>query len=483
MSLALKLNIVSGRLYEIVMETIFERKEFFDKNYNELANRMEAVEKLCTICNVECAQVNGKWGIGLKVNDSFMLIDPIDLVSSIYKSECWLSLRGEENIGTFIVECRKEEFCYEWLLTHTMLKKAGCRFFTFTEYQSKITEAINKLYQKFLDGSEIVYEPIDADKESVELCVKQLAIKWAQPSNFRRQSSEITVDKFYFNPGKEAEKYFIGLSDRGFQSWITDWDNDYDEIRHRLENYVYRREATIRLGFDMSDTIITFNHKSVLKSVEESFGGYGFRYDDRCLVSIETDDIGKAPVLKGYCEERPTIRTFYEGLLLMCLNYMEDPDGYIYDIRAIDGYNKMKSPIIEQWLKKENRDYNSPIKRQTVVDKIWIINPEYDVCVEEISSDRVLLDVVDDIFEDVVDANGNAIVIPSFSAWAKEISEIIIKSETGKEYTFDWEDYHKRGLELAKQLRSKLPSNIDLWYSAPFEDKSLTIPRPILISQ
>lgn len=463
------------------MEAIFEGTELFNKENGELINRIEAIEGLCAPCNVECAQLDGKWGIGLRVNGAFMLIDPLDLVSSIYKDECWLYLTGSEKIGTFIVECRKLEFCYEWLLTHTVLKKAGRQFFTFTEYQSKITEAINSLYKKILEGAEIAYEPIDADKDNIELCLKQLAAKWTLPSNYRRKSSEITVEKFNFNPGEEAEKYIIALSNRGFQSWISDWDNDYDEIRHQLENYAFNSQAKIRLGFDTSDTIIEFKHQSVLKSVEKTFNGYGFKYDELCIVSIQTDDLGKSPVLKGYCEEQSTIRTFYEGLLLMGLKYGEDLNGDIYDIRDIDAYNKVKSPIIEQWLSDEKRDHNIPIKRQTVVDKIWIINPDYEVCIEEVLPEKIPFDVVDDTFEDVQDSSGNAIVIPGFSAWSKEITGIIIKSETGEEYTFDWEDYHRRGLELAKQLRSKLPSNIDLWYRAPFEDKSSAITHPILV--
>lgn len=462
------------------METIFERKEFFENNNNELITRMEAIEQLCAPCNVECAQVDGKWGVGLKVDDVFFLIDPLDLVSSIYKSECWLYLNDKE-YGQFIVECRQEEFCYEWLMSHTIFKIAARRFYTFIDYQSKITKAINELHRKILDGGEIAYAEIDVCEESVALCVKQLVAKWTFPSNYRLKSSEITLDRFYFYPGEEAEKYFIGLSDRGFQSWITDWDNDYDEIRHQLENYVYCGEATIRLGFDTSDTVIKFKHQSVLKSIEESHSGYGYKYDELCVVSIETDDCGKAPLLKGYCEERPTIRTFYEGLLRTCLNYALSLNGNIYDISALDAYNKMKSPIIEDWLTQKTRDYTVPVKRQTLIEKVWFIDPDYDICIEEISSEGIPIDVYDDTLEDVLDATGSPIVIPGLSDWAEEIVGIIIDAATGKEYTFDWEDYHRRGIELANQLRSKLPTNIDLWYRAPFEDKSSTIPHPILI--
>ena len=463
------------------METIFEINESMERTNNELNGRIEAVEKLCAPCNVECAQLNGKWGLGVKVNDSFLLIDPLDLVSSIFKSECTLYIYGRKDVGTFIVECHKEAFCYEWLLSHPALKMASRRYYTITEYQSKITTAINDLHQKNITGGEIAYDSIDVSKESISLCVKQLATKWNLPSYYCRKSSEITLDKFYFNPGKEVEKYYIGLSDRGFQSWITDWDNNYDEIRHQLENYAYCGQATIRLGFDMVHTIIKFKHKSVLKSIEKCGAGYGYKYDERCVVSIETNEIGKAPILKGYCEVRPTIQTFYEGLLLMCLKYAVDPDGRMYDLRAIDAYNMVKSPIIERWLLENKTDEFTAIKRQTVVDKVYMIDPDYDTCIEEISSERIPDGVIDDTFSDITDANGNAIVIPGFSAWWKEIEEIIILSETGKEYSFDWEDYHRRGLELAKQLRSKLPSNIDLWYRAPFEDKTSIIPRPILI--
>ena len=58
---------------------------------------------------------------------------------------------------------------------------------------------------------------------------------------------------------------------------------------------------------------------------------------------------------------------------------------------------------------------------------------------------------------------------------------IIIKSETGESYEKDWQDYHRRGLELAKQLREMLSPDFDLWYQAPYEDKSGIIPKPILI--
>lgn len=301
------------------------------------------------------------------------------------------------------------------------------------------------------------------------------------PSNYKTRSSDITIDSFYFSPCNDVEKYHIALGNRGFQSWISDWCNDYDEIRHHLENYVYNRESSILFDFDTALTKINLQHRSVLKSIEESEGGYGFKYDELCLVTIETDDIGKSPVLRGYCDEKETIHNFYEGLLLMCLKYPLEREENYFDINALNAYNKVKSPIIERWLVKERRDYNIPIKRQTVVNTVWVIDPEYDVCIEEITAERIPFDIEDDTFDNVGNYEGEPFKIDGFTAWSKELCGIIIISETGEKYDFDWSDFHKRGLQLAHELRAKLPSNIDLWYKAPFEDKSGIIARPMLI--
>lgn len=82
---------------------------------------------------------------------------------------------------------------------------------------------------------------------------------------------------------------------------------------------------------------------------------------------------------------------------------------------------------------------------------------------------------------DLTDINGNPIQMPEFDDWAKEITPIVIDSETGHPYKKDWEDFHKRGLAYAHKLRKMLTSSCELWYEAPWEDKSGIISRPIQI--
>lgn len=82
---------------------------------------------------------------------------------------------------------------------------------------------------------------------------------------------------------------------------------------------------------------------------------------------------------------------------------------------------------------------------------------------------------------DLQDKAGQPVVMPELDAWAEEMPPIVVASETGQPYEKDWTDYHQRGLELARQLRSRLSSNYELWYEAPFEDKSGTIKERITI--
>ena len=83
----------------------------------------------------------------------------------------------------------------------------------------------------------------------------------------------------------------------------------------------------------------------------------------------------------------------------------------------------------------------------------------------------------------VYDRNGKPIVIKDFFAWHNEIIQIVIDSETGRPYTKDWEEYHRRGIKLAQDLRKILSPDFDLWYDAPFEDKSGIIKHPFLIME
>ena len=77
--------------------------------------------------------------------------------------------------------------------------------------------------------------------------------------------------------------------------------------------------------------------------------------------------------------------------------------------------------------------------------------------------------------------DGLLVCLPALDVWAEEMKPVVLASELGEPYDKDWQDYHRRGLALAYQLRRLLSDDYDLWYEAPFEDKSGIIQSPIRI--
>lgn len=115
-----------------------------------------------------------------------------------------------------------------------------------------------------------------------------------------------------------------------------------------------------------------------------------------------------------------------------------------------------------------------------MVKHIITIDPDYAQLFhdeEGISSETENNGSIDFIY----DRDGNPIVIKDFHTWRREIKPIVIASETGQPYSMDWKQYHTRGIKLAQELRKILSTDFDLWYDAPFEDKSGIIKRPFLV--
>lgn len=78
--------------------------------------------------------------------------------------------------------------------------------------------------------------------------------------------------------------------------------------------------------------------------------------------------------------------------------------------------------------------------------------------------------------------------VPGLSEWCyKYQEECLIPVETGQisiddlNKTFDWKAFHAEGLRFAYEVRKQLSEDVELWYQAPYEDKSGLIPEKKLI--
>lgn len=276
-------------------------------------------------------------------------------------------------------------------------------------------------------------------------------------------------------PKEKCGNYTIYLSQRGCEYSIEDFGADFEKLRHELELYIFNYNTTLSYEFECREINIQLSQQSFNKSVKEEGGGIFLDYASYTLVSIKLSEWENKPILRGYCETYEVIRQLYEGFLFLAYN--------CYEGMAYPGetdfllYNQFKSPLLEAYIKGDVDKQENKIE----ITKLWIIDPEYDVCISEITDSNIPFEVKDDTFEDLTDVEGNPVIITGFSQWASEIRPVILAAETGKSYEFDWDNYHKRGLALARKLRDVLPADIDLWYKAPFEDNSGLFPRPILI--
>lgn len=467
----------------MALNILYEKNDVREAWNQKVLKQINESEKNCTPFPISCHQRDGVWGIWFQVGEEFLLVNPIELVSSVFVDDEYCLLEyynkefdGQKPKGYFYVNTRCENHAFHWRLSHTMLYFSGLRSFTIEEYLTKTKKVVEELYQAWSKNESVAYDKFDVELDGVEMCKRQMEIKAVLPSNYILMNSSVQEEVFYFHPvnNKFSENYSIGIGNREYKTFFTDWDNDLECIRHQLETYVYEREATLKLSFDMSDTVVNIQKKSVLDHTEESHGGCAYKYKDYVLAEVRPNEFVHMPVLKGYCNEKETIRTLYEGLLRHVMRFPLESEDYHLPDKMV-AYNMIKSPLIESFLKEEKYDFNAYAIRQVHVKHILTIDPD----VMQLFHDEE--QVAYDGFYDVYDKEGKPIEMNELLEWHKEIEPIVIASETGSEYKKDWADYHKRGLELAKQLREKLSTDFDLWYTAPWEDKSGTIKRPRLI--
>lgn len=306
------------------------------------------------------------------------------------------------------------------------------------------------------------------------MCLKQFEVKSVFPTYYTRMVKDIQKEEFVFEP-IDTEEYTIGIGDRKYTTFLTHWDSSYDHIRHQFEEYVYGRKATLELTFDGSDTVLRIEHVSILDHTEKVGDGVGFKYQYYMRVEIQSNEFAGMPNIVGYCDIDQTLRTLYEGFLGIARLHGLEGDEYGDEPACIVAYNRFKSPLIETCLIPDYKtDYTSYRERQVHIKDILTIKPDYDVFIMHLDGSM-------EGFEELGELCGQPVNIEGLEEWCRDMAPVVIEAAVGKTYPIDWEDFHRRGIELAKQLRKVLPKEYDLWYEAPVEDKTGIIKKPKLI--
>lgn len=466
-----------------MFEPIFEKLPYAERE-ERILNEIHASESECVPFMIACGEWDGWWGIWLTVDEMRLLVNPIDLVSSIYRGDRYYPFdtpRAEVNTvcyeGNFYVDIRLDDHVVEWQLRYEAWDRMERLYFTYGEYVSKITRAITELHGAFKAGKQIAYDPFDADLEGVEMCLKQLEIKSTFPSNYTLMTKDVCVESFCFTPvhSEWNGKHRIGIGNRTFETVLSHWDCCSERIRHQLENFVYEHEAVVRLPFDCLETVVTLRRTSVLDQVNRSENGIGYQYKEFMIVEIEPNGYVHMPILKGFCDVEATVKTFYEGLLKHTLRFGHSSLKLDeHELPRMVAYNKLKSPIIESFLRGEKLKEDEYAIRQVHVKQVITIQPEHEYFLFDADGNTLDLD-------DIYDQNGNPVDLIYMYYWAEDIEDVYTARRLEMPYEMDWVYFHRRGLHLAKQLREMASTDFDIWYEAPFEDNSGFIPTKTII--
>ena len=459
---------------------MFCKAGIIEKENEEVCKEITLVESICTDFDISYHERNGKWGIWMRIGDGELLINPIDLVSSLYRDDTYIfTYYTDRHISKCHVNMRNDEYSFRWSIQCGVLSLYKIFHFKFADYIKAIREAINALYHRYTNGSHLAYNQGDCDKDSLRMCCKQLLIPALTPSYYKKMAKEVLLEELIFHPAHHEEQFRIGIGDRTYTTFLSDWDNSFEGIRNQFEMLIFNHESEIKISFDTSYTIISIKFCSILDQAIATGNGTGFTYKDYALVKIYSNEFANMPIIAGYCDRRQVVKTLYEGLLGLMLQYSTQ----YTDITRAEAYNMIKSPKIEQYIRNEHQDSYKASIRQVRVKDVVEICPDYDQFALSKFTDGPDYSISSngEIDESLYDKDGNPIVMPHLKKWKDELNWIVIASEAGIAYEKDWENYHARGLAIAKELREKLSSDFDLWYSAPFEDKSGTIPRSQLI--
>ena len=200
-----------------MFESIWTNKENVDKENQEVMNMIAAEEATCCAFPISCKEKSGAWGIWFDEKESSYLVEPVDLVNSIYEDDKYYMLEdysedeGKKSEESYIVAAHKWEHCFSWRILNTNSRCLVQCQFSYDEYIGKIRNCIDKLYEMWKAEKAIAYHQFYHSLEGIEMCKKQLSVSGVTPSHYQLMVNSISLEPFIFHPLKDdfTEHYEI----------------------------------------------------------------------------------------------------------------------------------------------------------------------------------------------------------------------------------------------------------------------------------
>jgi len=101
-----------------MFDIVFQKGSSFEDSNKRWRDEIEAAEKDCSPFLIECQEYNGWWGIWMIISDERFLINPNDLVSSIFQDDRYYlfdspkdEVHAKIHGGVFYANVRKNLHC------------------------------------------------------------------------------------------------------------------------------------------------------------------------------------------------------------------------------------------------------------------------------------------------------------------------------------------------------------------------------------
>lgn len=449
-------------------------------------------------------EVNGISAIWFEYSNRDWIVDPCVLFNGMLGSkegsDTAMLYINIENLShrraSYYVKQEFDGNYFFWTINHLLYDPETKMRFGYKEFLQKTDESIIRLYNDIANNKPNAYDGI-IKSEDIKKIHDQIKVSklFFQPNNLR--SSEINEEKLSFDcPAEENGKYEwdydipyrLRIGNREIFSYISDWSNNIDLVRFQLESYCYCREAQIKLHFEDEPTIINLQQVSPLASAKSTGAHIFYSYDKFVKVNIQPNSFVKGSAVMGFCNEKETIKELYEGLLnigRVGYPFESDSNDNAWRYNAIVFYNHIKSPIIERYVDGLTEKDNSIVERQKIIHYVFTISPDYTHVLGTMTGQPEVVCIFSDdivtLYKPDSDEELCSVTLPGVYDWLDEFNckSDGVNSTMGQMNTADW---HRRGLILAKELKKKLPEDIDVWYGYPFEDVEHRNSRPVLIT-
>ena len=99
----------------------------------------------------------------------------------------------------------------------------------------------------------------------------------------------------------------------------------------------------------------------------------------------------------------------------------------------------------------------------------FIISVDYEGCLGYYSEDNCNYGCDDDTLE-LEGYEDTPFIVNGLEKWCYEWNDVMLLTSAGKQVDFNWDDWERRGLDLAQRLRQIMPEQISLYFHKNGED-------------